>query len=170
METVAENTTVVSKKLYYEASAAVDKSRGYAWKGVGILGLGWVVFALVTLLLKGSPAMALGELLVLAAVGVWLLWVFPRRKYSRGFKAMCDRNGGNMERRILFYEDCCVVEMWDSTVTIDYSQIEKTTRTKNALVITCFDKTGTMVSLDGFSKGDAQTVIHYINKEAEREE
>lgn len=161
METIAENKTAITKKLFFEAMAAADSYRGSALKGMSVLLGGWMILLLFTLL-QGFPVqMALMELFVIAAVGVWLLVVMPRGKYKRAFQKLQERSE-DMTRTVLFFEDFCVVDPEGSNVSFRYQEIVRLRRTRHLMVFTVADKTGTFVDMDSFTKGSADALERLI--------
>lgn len=160
MEPIAKNHTVITKKLFYEAMAAADNYRASALKGMAMLAGAWAILLIFTLLLDGSMIMALVELGILALIGVWLVYMLPRGKYKKAYSVFCSRSGGNPERTTLFYEDHCVT---DGTAVF-YEEIDTMKETKHLLVLKSRDKTGLILSLDGFTQGDCKTATEQINQ------
>lgn len=161
MQTIAENETIITKQLFFEAMAAAGGYRSTARKGMGVLLGGWLILLLFTVT-QGFPIqMALMELAVIAAAGVWLLVILPRGKYNRAFQKLQDRSA-DMMRTVLFYNDFCVVDPDGSNVTFAYKEIVRLRRTRHLMVFTVADKTGTYIDIDGFTKGSADTLERLI--------
>lgn len=160
METIAENKTTITQKLFYEAMAAADNYRSSALKGMAVLMGGWLV--LLFTLMQGFPVqMALMEFTVIAAAGVWLLVLMPRGKYKRAYQKLLSRTD-DMTRTVLFYEDFCVVDPEGSKVTFAYKEIVRLRRTRHLMVFTVADKTGTFIDMDNFTKGSADALERLI--------
>lgn len=164
MEPIAENTTTVTQPLFFEAMAAADNYRETALKGMGVMAAAWVVLAGITVFRGMSLGLALMELAVLAAVGLWLIVLYPRSRYKRGFKAMQDRYDGDLTRQIHFYRDRLVIDTCLNSAEFTYHEIIRIRKTRNLLLLVCADKTGLFFALDGFSKGDADTVVQAVEK------
>lgn len=164
MHTIAENTTTVTQKLFIEGMTAADGYRKYVLKWMGILLALWVVLASFIVAQGMGFGMALMELGILAAVGVWLIFFLPRGKYKRAYASMERRYGGNMTRTVLFYKKECRMIAGETEVTLSYEEIAAVKETRHTLVLTSPDKTGILISLDGFTKGDAESVQAQIRK------
>lgn len=163
METIAENRTVITRKYFFEAMAAVDNYRSSALNGMATLGGAWVILLVFTLLQHGSLIMAFSELGILTVIGIWLVFLYPRGKYKKAYRVMKFENDGNMERRVRFYDATCIIDTAGKTITLPYSDIAKVTVTRHLLVMTLNDKTGTFVCLDGFTKGNAEMIKEHIS-------
>lgn len=160
MEKIAENTTTVNKKLYYEAMTAADDYRSSALNSIYTLLGAWAILLAYTLMRGVNVIMVFVELGILTLAGLWLLLILPRRKYSKAYYAYWSECGGKMERKTVFYEECCVA---DGTV-LAYKDMDVVKQTKRLLVLRTADKTGVILLLDGFTLGSGQAVADQIHK------
>lgn len=166
METIAENRTLVTKSLFFEAMSAAGKAKTSGLRAVLVLAVLWLALLGLTLW-QGMPlASAFIELAVIAAVGFWILAILPRGQYRKAFLLLEKRSHGQMERTLTFFPDQFFVVSGGEKLRFSYSEIVSWKETKHLLVLTCADKTGIMMDKQGFSKGDAQTVIHKLQEEA----
>lgn len=162
MDIIAENTTTITKSLFFEAMAAADNYRASALRGLGVLLLAWLALLGVTVYAGMNMSITMIELALIGAAGIWMLVILPRHKYTRAYNAMENKCGGNMERTVYFFEEHCEVHAASGVTSIGYDEINQVTQSKHALVLTAEDKTGVMAALDGFTVGDAQTVKEMI--------
>lgn len=158
METIAENKTTVTQELFFDALAAADNYRSTVMKGMGFLAALWLVLLAVTVFLGMPIGMAVMELAVIGAVGVWLLVIYPRNRSKSAFHAMQRKFNGDMDRSIRFYTDRLEIETAEACTEFTYHEMIRITQTKKVMILTTADKTGIFFALDGFTKGDAQTV------------
>lgn len=162
MNTIAENTTIVTRKLFDEGMTVANSYHTYALKWIGALGVLWLLLAGFGLFVSGTLGFALFELVLLLAAAVWMLVILPRRQFKRAFAALEQKTGGDMARTITFYETECVVEGSGIYLQMDYEDVLTIKRSRNLLVLSGEEKTAVMAALDGFTKGDADTVIRQI--------
>ena len=157
---LAVNRFTITKSLFVEGMLRVSAERygKFAKKAAVFLGGLWVVLLIVTLVLRSSLLFVLGEFVIIGLIILWLCVYMPRHRAGRAFKALQDRCGGDMERETRFYEDRLEIETSEIEKTIEYSQITEILTSKRLMVLVCEDKTGVLLSLEGFIVGDEMTV------------
>ena len=155
---LAVNRFTITKSLFVEGMLRVSAERygKFAKKAAVFLGGLWVVLLIVTLVLRSSLLFVLGEFVIIGLIILWLCVYMPRHRAGRAFKALQDRCGGDMERETRFYEDRLEIEGIEKTIA--YSEIAEVLTSKRLLVLVCEDKTGVLLSLEGFVVGDAEAV------------
>ncbi len=165
MEKIAQNEILITKKLFYEGMQAASgiEYRKTAQKAIIAFAVLWFVMLIFSIWQNLSFIVLIGELILILLVALWLWVLFPNSKIKRAYKLMEDKSGGGMNRIIRFYNDCLTVESDTNSTEIPYSNICKTIRTKQLLVLVCEDKTGVMLALDGFTIGSAEIVLERIN-------
>lgn len=164
MEPIAENTTTVTKPLFLRAMQVADDYRRKALRGIGLLAGLWVALLAFTVFIGMPLGIAMMELLVIGAVGAWLLVFYPRTRGNAAFQAMERKYGGDLTRHITFYPDRLTVETSVSTAEFTYHEMIRIRTAQNVMVLTTADNTGIFFSLDGFTMGDAQTVKAAVEK------
>ena len=155
---LAVNRFTITKSLFVEGMLRVSAERygKFAKKAAVFLGGLWVVLLIVTLVLRSSLLFVLGEFVIIGLIILWLCVYMPRHRAGRAFKALKDRCGGDMERETRFYKDRLEIEGIEKTIA--YSEIAEVLTSKRLLVLVCEDKTGVLLSLEGFIVGDAEAV------------
>lgn len=164
MEVIAENNIVMTKKLFYEGMLRVSKE-GYgkfAKKAMLVLGALWAVLAAVTLVSGGGWLQTLGYLGILVLIGAWLCILMPRSNARRAYRTLCSKCGEQMERTIRFYAEHMQIHSAETVTTIPYTDVVSVLFSRHLLVLTCADKRGVMLALDGFSVGNPSDVQQLI--------
>ena len=158
----AVNRFTITKSLFVEGMLRVSAERygKFAKKAAVFLGGLWAVLLIVTLVLRSSLLFVLGEFVIIGLIILWLCVYMPRQRAGRAFKALQDRCGGDMERETRFYEDRLEIEGIEKTIA--YSEIAEVLTSKRLLVLVCEDKTGVLLSLEGFVVGDETTVREIV--------
>ena len=163
---LAVNRFTITRPLFYEGMLRVTKERlgPFIKKMLLVLAALWVVLTAVTVLTKGSPTYPIVELVVLTAVGVWLGVYIPRSRASRAWKALAGGGGGPLERVTRFYADRLEIDSGGEPTVIPYENVQETLSTEHLLVLTCRDKVGVLLALDGFEAGSADSVRALIRR------
>ncbi len=166
MEPLAENRFVITKELYYEGALRVDRERmgPFIKKVMLALAAAWAVLAAFTLFSRGSLVFILIELVVIALVGVWLTVFFPRNRARRGWRALEDRCGTDLERVTRFYEDRLEIDGAGAEVTIPYEEAEEFLTSEHLLILLSTGKKGVLLAQDGFTAGSAGLVQELIEQ------
>ena len=163
---LAVNRFTITKSLFVEGMLCVSAG-GYgkfAKKAAIFLGCLWVVLLIVTLVLRSNLLFVIGEFVIIGLIILWLCVYMPRRNAKRAFKALQARCGSDMERETRFYEDHLEIEGSEIEKTIAYSKITDILTSKRLLVLVCDDKTGVLLSLEGFAVGDETIVCEFIDR------
>ncbi len=166
MEPLAENRFTITKELYYEGALRVDRERmaPFAKKAMLALAAAWAVLAAVTLFSRGSAVFVLIELVVIALVGIWLTVFFPRSKARRGWRALEDRCGTDLERVTRFYRDRLEIDGAGADVAIPYGEVEQFLSSERLLILLSTGKRGVLLAQDGFVTGSAALVRELIEQ------
>lgn len=162
----AENRFAITKSLFYEGMLLVSaQSYGkLAKKAVLFLCAAWIALTAATLWQRQSIGYIVIEFIVLCLVALWIAVYMPRRKAKRAFQALEDKYGDNMERVTRFYDERLEVETSERKTVIFYWEIAQILRSKHLLVLVAEDKTGILLKLDGFTRGDEAAVRELIKK------
>ncbi len=163
MERLAENQFTVTKKLFYEGMRLISRdSYGKFAKKATIFLLGvWLVLFLVILAAKGNVLIGLGELALVGVLCAWLHVFLPRSRARSAFKRLERR--GELNRTTRFYSDHFEVESENRREEIGYEQVKDILQSPNLLVLICKNRVGIMLSLEGFTLGDAELVRSLIH-------
>lgn len=154
MEPIVHRCTM-TKALFYEGMQVVLRD-GYektAKKLILLLTGLWAIFFAVTLILKESMAFVLVESVVLGLIALWLLVYMPRRRANRAWKRLILRCGDDLERTTTCYDDRLTILAAGNETTVQYAEIAKILRTPHLLVLVDQNKTGVMLTHNGFTSG-----------------
>lgn len=171
MKPIAENAFTITKSLFYEGMLRVSRE-GYgkfARKALLVLLGLWLILLVITLATQGGIAQALGYLVVLALAGLWICVAMPRSNAKRAFAQLQTQCDGDMHRVTRFYEDHMEIVTESAVTTIKYAQVTQMLTSKHLLVLTCADKRGILLALDGFSAGNV-TIVQTLIEKAKSEE
>lgn len=165
-ELLAENQFTITKKLFYEGMFLISRdSYGKFVKRITLVLLGvWLVMFVITLIAKGNLLIALGELVLVAFLCVWISVYMPRSRSKRTFKGM--QLQGDLTRITRFYDDHFEVESENRQEEIAYDQVQDILQSQNLLVLICQNRVGVMLALDGFTVGDAEKVRSIVQRSA----
>lgn len=168
----AVNRFTITKSLFYEGMLRVIRTDlgPFIKKVLIALAALWAVLAAVTLLTKASPSYAIVELVVLAAVALWLCVYIPRNRARQAWKALESRSGGDMERVTSFFDDRLEIDSGAETTVIPYADVLQTLPTEHLLVLTCKEKVGVLIARDGFMSGELSAVQARIEQAADSEQ
>ena len=163
-ELLAENQFTITKKLFYEGMSLISRdSYGKFVKKVTIALLGvWLVLFIITLLANGNLIIALGELVLVVFLCVWISIYMPRNRSKRTFKGL--QLQGDLTRITRFYADHLEAESDNRQEEIAYDQVKDVLQSRNLLVLVCQNRVGVMLALDGFTVGDAEKVRSIIQQ------
>lgn len=167
MEPLAENRFTITKKLFYEGMLRVirENYNSFIKTIILVLAAAWAVLAVVTLMSGGKAYFLVLELVVVAAIGVWLGVFMPRSKAKQAWEGMKNRSEAEMERITRFYPEYLVADNGAEEITVFYEDIEKTLQSEHLLVILNTEKMGILVARDGFVSGDMAAVQALIEGE-----
>lgn len=160
----AENRYLLTEDLFREGMDRVyrDSLGPLVGRTLLVLTVLWAVLAVVTVSVSGNAAFALVELLVLAAAGWTVARAVPKSRTKRAWEALRDRSGGETQRRVRFYDRRLEIDPGERRVP--YEDIDKVLETKRLLVLITRERTGIIVTKDGFTLGDAETAAGLIGE------
>lgn len=164
-ELLAENQFTITKKLFYEGMALISRdSYGKFVKKVTIVLLAvWLVLFTITLIANGNLLITLGELVLVAFLCLWISVYLPRSRSKRMFKEL--QQQGNLTRTTRFYTDHMEMKSENRREEIAYDQVKDVLQSQNLVVLICKNRIGVMLTLDGFTVGDAEKVRSIIQRE-----
>ena len=164
MNILAENRFTMTKSLFYEGMLQVSKESYLesVKKAAVFLGALWFVLAAVTLLLQQNMMYVVVEFIILVVAALWLCAGVPRYNTKKAFKAFENKYGNDMERVTCFYEDRLEVEAAGRQTVVFYSEIKQMLHSKRLLLLIAEDKTGILVTHDGFTRGGEAAVCEAI--------
>lgn len=162
MGLLAENQFTITKKLLYEGRLLISRD-GYGKfaKKITLVLIGiWLLLFAVTLITKSNPMLALGELLIVTFLCLWINVFLPKSRVKSAFKGL--QQQGDLTRTVRFYASYMEAESENRREKINYDQVEDILQGRNLLVLICNDGVGVMLALDGFTVGDAKKVLSII--------
>lgn len=160
----AENRYLLTEDLFREGMDRVyrDSLGPLVGRTFIILAVLWAVLAGITVRISGNVVFALAELLVLAAAGWTVAHAIPKSRTKRAWEALRDRSGGEAQRCVRFYDRRLEIDPGERCVP--YEDIDKLLETKRLLVLITRERTGIIVTRDGFTLGDAETAAGLIGE------
>ena len=163
-EPIAVNRYTMTKALFYEGMLRTWKERtGKTTKTLLFVLAGlWIVLAVLTLILRESPAFLVVEFFVLGLIALWVEVLLPRQKAGKAFKRFQARYFDNLERTTECFEDDVVIHAGDNEIEVDYGEITEILQTEHLLILVSSDKTGVMLTHNGFDVGDEKTLLAHI--------
>lgn len=165
MQTVAENRFTVTEELFREGMERIMKTEyAPAVKKLLAVVIGtWLLLVGFTIWKGGSLVVTGIELLAVVVICVYMAVIVPRGRIKRGWKSMCQRSGGVMERVTRFYEDRMEIESGGAgALIVNYEDVTEVLETKHLLIFRSANKPGVMTALDGFTKGARDDVIALV--------
>lgn len=165
MELKAENSFTVTKELYMEGLNRLNREdlMPMVRKLLIFLGVLWLALAAFTIWKGVSPIAVIFELLALVVLGLWVGVLNPRSRAKKGWQAMENKFGGQMERHTRFYEDRLEVDAGGKTLIVNYEDIVRVLDTPHMMVLMSKEKQGIMVHLEGFTLGSKESVLKLID-------
>lgn len=168
MNKLATNHIEITLNLFQEGMDAISNKRYKALlKKIVIFAA--VIFALVGLYTyyKGASLFYLiCEFAIIVLLCIYVLVFMPRSARKKNYRSMVQRAGGDTPRRTIdFFSDHLIIYAEAGRNTnVGYNEIAEIVETKELWVLNCKDNTGVLVSKDGFSMGDFDTVRPVIQK------
>lgn len=160
MEKIAENQFTITKPLFMEGMLRISKD-GYGKSArkamLLVLGL-WTAFFIYTLAVKGDLVICLGFLILLCVAGLWLCVGMPRSNAKRLWKSLEGKYGCNLQRTTSFYPDYFEILGDGVERQITYEEVLQIKQSRRLLILVCEDKTGVLLALDGFHRGNVNDV------------
>lgn len=160
MNLQAENRFTVTKSLFFEGMlrASRESYGKYAAKCMLLFGAIWVALLIFTLSTGGSMGNVLFCLGVVVLIGFWICIWTPRSHARKAWKAQQNKYGDSMKRITRFYEDHLEISGDCPEKTVAYDDIKVILQSNNLMMLICYDKLGIMISRNGFTTGDEDTV------------
>ena len=168
MNKLATNHIEITLDLFQEGMDAISNKRYKALLRKIVIAAA-AIFALVGLYTyyKGASLFYLiCEFVIIVLLCVYILVFMPRSARKKNYRGMVQRANGDTPRRNLdFFNDHLVIYAEAGRNTnVGYDEIAEIVETKELWVLNCKDNTGVLVSKDGFSMGDFETVRPFIEK------
>lgn len=168
MNKLATNHIEITLDLFQEGMDAISNKRYNALLKKIVIAAA-VIFALVGLYTyyKGASLFYLiCEFVIIVLLCVYILVFMPRSARKKNYRGMVHRANGDTPRRTIdFFNDHLVIYAEAGRNTnVGYDEIAEIVETKELWVLNCKDNTGVLVSKDGFSMGDFETVRPVIEK------
>ncbi|MCC8181985.1 MAG: YcxB family protein [Clostridiales bacterium] len=164
-EPLAVNTVEITEARFREGAKAIlnRKYNRLTAKVAVVLLAVLAVLYLIVCLTDGNPAILGGEVILYAAVLIWLRVVLPRTEEKKSYRALSQN--GLPRRETFFYEDRLVVRPGAGEETeILYSDIVSQRETAHLLILTCASGSEVLLDKEGFSTGSPAEVCHLIWK------
>ena len=163
-EPIAINRYTMTKALFYEGMLRTWRERtGKTTRTVLLVLAGlWVALAVLTLILQQTVAFLVVEFFVLGLIGLWLAVYLPRQKAGKAFRSLKARYSDDLERTTACFADYLVIHAGDNETELDYGEIETVLQTEHLLILIAGDKTGVMLTHDGFEIGMEEALLDAI--------
>lgn len=161
MKPIAENHITITRKLFTEGSMAT-KNKDYQ-KIILKFGVSITLFCItigIWFIYTGKNLIHLiGELIFIAALLLWIIFILPRSGNRSRYKAMCQSLQEPPVRTISFFQDyLLVLPKVGKEISIPYKNVLGWTETKNLWILNCENNLGVMLKKDGFSTGTIELV------------
>ncbi|MCD7760334.1 MAG: YcxB family protein [Clostridiales bacterium] len=164
-EPLAVNTVEMTEAVFHEGARAVlnRKYNRLTAKVAGVLLAVLAVLYLMVSLTDGNAAILGGEVILYAAVLIWLRVVLPRTEEKKAYRALSQN--GLPRRETSFYEDRLIVRSGTGEETeIAYSDIISRRETAHLLILTCANGSEVLLDREGFSVGDSDTMAQLLGE------
>lgn len=164
MKLQAENRIEVTKELFHEGMLRISRDTygKFAAKSMLVFGGIWVALSAFTLVTGGGTGSILFSLAIIALIGIWLCYWTPRSNAKKAWNTQRSRYGDTLERVTRFYDDHLEITGDCVDKSVPYSDIKEIKHSEHLIILLCFDKVGIMLSKDGFTRGDENTIIGLI--------
>lgn len=165
-EPLAVNTVEMTEAVFHEGARAVlnrKYNRLTAKVAVVLLAVLAVLYLIVTLT-DGNAVILGGEVILYAAVLIWLRVVLPRTEEKKAYRVLSQN--GLPRRETSFYENRLIVRSGAGEETeILYSDITSRRETARLLILTCSNGSEVLLDKEGFSTGSPAEVCGLIWQE-----
>ena len=160
----AENSFTVTKSLFHEGMLRISRDTygKFAIKGMLVFFGIWVALSAFTLFTGGGTGSILFSLAIISAIGVWLCIWTPRSNAKKAWTAQSAKYGDSMKRITRFYDDHLEITGDCADKSVPYSDIKEIKHSDHLIILLCHDKVGIMLSREGFTRGDENTIIGLI--------
>lgn len=171
MEHLAENRTVINKRLFREGMLRISRDNyGKAAKKSMLIFLGvWLLFVAVTLLGGGNILQTLGSLALVGLIGVWICVYLPRYNAGRLWKAQEARYGCTMERLTRFYPAHMTITGEGVEMDVSYGDIVEIKHSRHLVVLICQNNAGILLEKGGFSGMNEEEIMALIQGATHKE-
>lgn len=169
MEIKAESEYTLTEKLFREGMGRVNRDTygRTVKKALIALAVLWTALAAVTIYISRSLFFALVEFLVVGAAAWTIAVSIPRSRVKRSWTAMRERSGGEMGRRVRFYQDR--LEVAPGGTVVLYGDVEEVLDTRRLLILITDKKAGVLVAKEGFTAGGPETVRELLEKRGRKQ-
>lgn len=160
MRKLAENQFTITKSLFLEGMLCISP-HGYgksAGKALAVIFCIWGLFFFYCLS-AGAWISAMGPLLILCVAGLWLCVGIPRSNARKAWKKLEGKYGSNLQRTTVFYPEHLEIQGESLNKRISYEEITSVLHSRRLMILVCADKTGVLVSLEGFTKGSDKDIL-----------
>jgi hypothetical protein len=164
MKLHAENRLTVTKELFREGMLRIsrDSYGKFAAKSMLVFGGIWVALTAFTLFTGGRTGTILFSLAIVVLIGIWLCWWTPRSNAKRAWEAQRSRYGDTILRVTRFYDDHLEITGDCADRTVSYADIKEIKHSDHLILLVGCDKVGILLSRDGFTTGDENTIVGLI--------
>ncbi|MCC8130128.1 MAG: YcxB family protein [Clostridiales bacterium] len=165
-EPLAINLTEITEARFHDGAKAIlnRKYNRLTAKVAVVLLAVLAVLYLVVCLTDGNPAILGGEVILYAAVLIWLRVVLPRTEEKKSYRALSQN--GLPRRETFFYEDNLIVRSGAGEETeILYSDIVSRRETAHQLILACANGSEVLLDKEGFSVGSPAEICQRIGRE-----
>lgn len=154
-EPLAENRYTLTKDLFFEGMKRVSKENYAKFaRNITLVVIGaWILMAVLTFALGQGLSPLLVELLITAAVLLWIDLYLPWDKRRRAWKKLSDENGEVSQRSIRFDEGSLTIRTELRELTIPYTDVKTTLESGNLYILLTESGTGIMIGKQGFIRG-----------------
>lgn len=160
----AENRFSITKDLFIEGMLRVSRNSygKYSAKAMLLFFGIWLVLMVFTRMTGGNMGTVYFSLCVVILVGIWICIWTPYSYAKKAWKAQQAKYGTSMKRITRFYDDHLEIKGDCPEKSLDYTEIRHVLFSKKLMILVCQDKVGIILSQNGFTQGDADTVRDLI--------
>lgn len=168
MRKLAESHIEITLPVYREGMNAINGKRFKSLIKKLLIFMIIIFAALTAYNLKKSfnPFVILIEAAIIVLLCVYMIVIMPRSARKKSYRAMCKRSETDVPRRTMeFFEDHLIIYAEAGRKTdVSYEEISEISETPDLWVLICKDRSGVLISKEGFSLGNFETVREAIEK------
>lgn len=146
-EPIAECSFILTRPVFLEGVRRTHKDslkKTLLWV-LPVLAVLWLAISGFSIATGGGIGLALSELVVLAALIVYITFWLPHSKAVRAWNDLEAKGQTDTERTIRFFADHLEMELPGRQTEMAYSDVVRAPESKNLLILIGADQTGIMI-------------------------